>query len=388
MAKNVSIAGEVLKFALAAVYAVLLLLLGPVSVWLVFTAQTAIGKGVAAMGLLTLGIAADLFVWFRRPAHPRLWGGSTVVLTLAWLALGFVILRAAPSGEAPPGSPVSHHFTSSAAFPRYALANVFPEVEQVNLGLWVAPVLDPILTGVQGRRVSRVALGVYEQMRRDADFRALGSAMCWTYADVLGLPFDVGHYYLYVPRRLPAGPRPAILFLHGSAGNLKAYTWLWSKLAKPHGCVVIAPSYGRGGWRRPGATDAALKALEHAAKDTKIDTRRVFLAGLSNGGLGVCRLARDHARRFRGLVLISPVMPRSVHDKAFHDLWRGRPVLVLAGGADRRIPLESLRRHTAAMKAGGVNVKEIVYPDEDHFLFFSKSQDVLKNISAWMTELE
>ncbi len=389
MAERVSIPSEVFKFLLAAVYAVLLILIGPVSVWLVFGAETAVGKGLAVMGLLTLAIAADLFVWFRRTAHPRLWGWSTVALVLAWIGLGYFILQAAPSGEAPEGSPVSHRFTSKAAFRRYALANVVPEVEQVNLGLLAAPVLDPILTRGQARRVSRLAVGVYEEMERDANFHALGSVMCWAYADRLHLPFDAGHYYLYVPRKPAAGPRPAIVFLHGSAGNFKAYTWAWSRLAEQLGYVVIAPSYGMGDWRRPGAAPAALRALEHASQVTEIDERRVFLVGLSNGALGVCRLASHHPGRFRGLVLISPVMSgRIVGDKAFHERWRGRGVLVLTGQADRRVPVSYVRRHAEAMKSGGVNVSQIVYPGEDHFLLFSKRRKVLEDVGAWLAEAE
>lgn len=389
MAERVSIASEVLKFLLAAVYAVLLVLIGPVSVWLVFAAQTPVGKGIAVMGLLTLAVAADLFVWFRRTPHPRLWGWSTVVFVLVWIGLGYLIVRAAPGGKPPAGSPVSHRFTSDATFSRYALANVVPEVEQVNLGLLAAPALDPILTGSQARRVSRTVFGIYEEMERDASFHALGSAMSWTYAEALGLPFDVGHYYLYVPREPAAGARGAIVFLHGSAGNLKAYTWVWSRLAEQLGYVLIAPSYGMGDWRRPGAASAALRALDHASQVAEIDARRVFLAGLSNGGLGVCRLASDHPDRFRGLVLICPAMTLEiVGGKTFHEHWRDRPVLMLAGQADRRIPVGYVRRHAEAMKSGGVNVSQIVYPGEDHFLMFSKYQEVLRDVGAWLAEAE
>jgi len=389
MAERASIVSEVFKFLLAAVYAVLLVLLGPVSVWLVFGAETAVGKGLAAMGLLTLVIAADLFVWFRRTAHPRLWGWSTVVLAVVWVGLGYFILQAAPSGEAPEGSPVSHRFTSSATFSRYALANVVPEVEQVDLGLLAAPLLDPVLTHSQARRVSRLAGSIYGEMERDANFHALGSAMSWTYADRLGLPFDVGHYYLYVPRSAAAGRRGAIVFLHGSAGNFKAYTWIFSHLAERLGYVLIAPSYGMGDWRRPGAPSAVLRALEHASKLAQIDPHRVFLAGLSNGGVGVCRLARDHPGRFRGLVLISPVMAGTiVNDQAFREHWRGRRVLILTGQADRRVRIDSIRRHAEAMKSGGVNVRQIVYPGEDHFLLFSEYRKVLEDLGAWLAEAD
>jgi hypothetical protein len=134
----------------------------------------------------------------------------------------------------------------------------------------IMPYLDPILTRDQARRVSVFTLDLYRDMERDPDFHRLGSAMGWAYAELLGQPFDVGHYYLYVPRNRGSGPSPAIVFLHGSAGNFKAYTWLWSRLAEEQGMVVIAPSYGFGNWDRAGVV-AVLRALDDAATLVDID---------------------------------------------------------------------------------------------------------------------
>ena len=389
MPEKSSIAAEIFKLALAAVYGVVLIVVGPPSVWLVLFAHTAVGRGVGALGLLLIGIAADLFVWFRRPVHKRLWGWSTVLLTFVWLGGGYLIVRQAPTGRPPIGSPVSHRFASGAEFDPYAPANIVPESEQVTLALSVMPLLDPILTRTQAGHIRDTALPIYDEMERDGNFHALGSALGRAYAERLGRAFDDGHYYLYVPRKPAAGPRAAILFLHGSAGNLKAYTWVWSRLAEREGCVVIAPSYGRGNWRRPGATAAAMRALDDATRATDIDPNRVYLAGLSNGGIGVCRLAEAHPRRFAGLVLLSAVMvPEIIDGERFAAAWRGRPVLIITGEDDRRVPIEQVRKQAAAMKSAGADVCEIAYPKEDHFLFFSKHRDVLANIAAWLAEHE
>jgi len=385
--EKASIPGELLKFALAAVYGVVLIAVAPPSVWLVLFAHTAVGRGLGVLGLLTIGIAADLFVWFRRPVHKKLWGWGTVLLALAWIGTGAMLLREAPPGEAPPGSPVSHRFTSGGRFDPYCPANVVPEVEQINLALAAAPLIDPILTREQAARLRRVVLPIYDEMERDANFAALGSALGGLYADLLGRPFDTGHYYLYVPRQLPTGPRPAVLFLHGSGGNFKAYTWLWSRLAEREGLIVIAPSFGAGHWDRDAGPAAALRALDDAARHAPIDPGRVYLAGLSNGGVGVCRLAASHPDRFAGLIFLSPVMaPEIVDGKAFAAAWRGRPVLILTGDADRRVPVDSVRQRAAAMQAAGIDVREVIYPGGDHFLFFSKRDEILANISAWLNE--
>ncbi|MCI0397870.1 MAG: alpha/beta fold hydrolase [Chloroflexi bacterium] len=200
--------------------------------------------------------------------------------------------------------------------------------------------LDPLLTRQQARRVAPMTLDIYREMEEDANFRELGSAMGWAYAELWGQPFDVGHYYLYVPRNRPEGPRPTILFLHGSAGNFKSYTWVWSRFAEQHGAVIVAPSFGFGNWLKPGGREAIFRALDHAQTVAPIDPRQVYLAGLSNGGLGVSQAAAAAPERFTGLIFLSPVMATDlVESQPFLDAWRGRPVLVITGEADERISL-------------------------------------------------
>lgn len=384
MPERPSIVAEIFKLALAAVYGVVLLAAGPPSVWLVLFAHTAVGRGVGVMGLLLIAVAADLFVWFRRPARKGLWGWSTVLLIVGLLGVGYWIVREAPSGRAPAGSPVRHRFATGRAFEPYAPANVVPEVEQIHLALSVAPLLDPILTRAQAGRVREVALPLYDAMAADPNFRALGSAVGGAYAEALGRPFDNGHYYLYAPHGRAAGPRAAVLFLHGSGGNLKAYTWVWSKLAERLGCVVVAPSYGLGNWGRRGAVATAMRALDDAGRAAGIDPDRVVLAGVSSGGIGVCRLAEAYPRRFAGLVLVSPVLaPEIVAGERFRAAWRGRPVLIVTGGADRRVPVEAVREQAAAMASAGLDVRTVIHPKADHFLFFTQRRPVLDAVASW-----
>ncbi len=251
------------------------------------------------------------------------------------------------------------------------------------------PYPDSLFTRQQMRRVSPFTLALYREMDRDPDFWQLGSAMGGAYADVFGQPFDTGHYYLYVPRNRLPGALPAILLLHGSAGNFKAYTWAWAKLAETRGCVIVAPSFGFGDWTQPGGERAALAALEDASKWVEIDASRVYLAGLSNGGLGISLLARRAPQRYRGLIYLSPVMPPDILDQPeFQAAWKGRPVLVVTGEADERIPLRYVTERAQRLMDGGVAVTYRTYPGEDHFLFFSQLDDVLRHISAWLAKIE
>ncbi len=373
-------------FIIILIFGGILLLALPVCGWLLFNAQTWVGQGIAVM---LLGIAALPMmggIWYQKRATFWLWSilaaGSVIAL------IGLVILFNTPTGQAEQTSPIRHRFTQATNFQPYTLTNIIPESEQVNLGFALMPYLDPILTFEQSQKVSVFARRFYYEMESDPDFHQLGSVMGWAYAELRGKPFDVGHYYLYVPKGKHSEPLPAIVFLHGSGGNFKVYMWLWSKLAEKQQVVIIAPSFGFGNWGQPGGQRAVVRALQDAASVVRIDEDRIYLAGLSNGGLGVSRLAEAMPDKFRGLIFISPVMATEIVDrKQFLDEWKGRPALILFGEADRRVPENYIRKRIANFEAGGVDVTAVYYPGEDHFLFFSQAEDVLEKISNWLSRV-
>jgi phospholipase/carboxylesterase len=209
--------------------------------------------------------------------------------------------------------------------------------------------------------------------------------MGWAYAELAGLPYDVGHYYLYIPKNRPDGPLPALLFLHGSAGNFKSYMWLWAKLAEEQGLVIIAPSFGFGSWRPPVSMQAVLAAVDDAATVVPLDSTQIYAVGLSNGGIVTSQLGKNFPERFRGLIYLSPVLPPKIVDQEpFLTNWPERPMLIITGAADRRIPLENIKQHVATLEAAGVVLTTKIYPDEDHFLFFSQPENVLNDISIWL----
>lgn len=354
---------------------------------LFLAAQTWTTRAIAASVFGVALVVAMAYLAWHRAAQRRLWAALAVTTILASLLLLGAIANSTPSGVAPEGSPVQHRFTTQTTFNRFSITNVIPEIDQVKLGFLLMPFVDPILTRDQAARVSDFTLELYCAMERDPDFHELGSAMGFAYAGLLGRPDTAGHYYVYVPYNHGKEPLPALVFLHGSAGNFKAYTWLWSKLAEEQGMAIIAPSFGFGNWLRPGGVDAVLAAIEDAATVVEIDREHVFLAGLSNGGLGVSQLAVAAPDRFAGLIFLSPVMDTSVlQSQAFREQWAGRPVLVLAGEADRRIPLPYVQRHVDLLRQAGVKVSDVVYRGEDHFLVFSQPDAIRHAVAAWLRQ--
>ncbi len=378
-----------LRFLLVLLYGLLALLGLVVSLGWLFYAATGWGRWLACAGLAATCLPAALYLYGTQSRQRRFWGRISAAFGGLFVAILVGMLLTTPSGDAGTDSPVSQHFTADTQFPRYTLSNIVPETEQINLGFLTTPLIDELFTYDRAFRVRKSTLAVYRDMDRDADFRALGSALGWTYADFLGLPYDVGQYYLYIPRNRPSGPLPVILFLHGSFGNFKTYTWVWSRLTEELGYVIIAPSFGFGDWSRPGGVAAAEKALAAAQAFVDLDEDRLYLAGLSNGGLGVSLLGNATPARFRGLIFISPVMVTDVVDApAFQAAWGGRPVLILTGQDDERVPFAYVAERARNLAQGDVAVTDISYPGEDHFLFFSRRQEVLQDISEWLQQTQ
>jgi pimeloyl-ACP methyl ester carboxylesterase len=365
------------------------LLIAPLSFWMLFNGQTWIGKGIGVIGLLSMLLPFLFLRWYQRRGTQKMWGWSLAFVGLVIVGFVTAVFIAAPSGTPDPDSPVQHRFANDdAKFSRFALTNVIPEVEQINLGFFLMSFVDPYLDAAQVDRVAPFTLALYHDMAQDPNFHDLGSVMGLAYIDLFGFPSDAGHYYLYVPQQAGEEPLPALIFLHGSVGNFKTYTWVLSQFAEETGFVIIAPSYGFGSWDEAGAA-SVLRVFADAQEVVDIDENRIFLAGLSNGGLGLSQLAETHPEMFQGLIFFSPVMNTSIVDgSSFQTAWANRPVLVITGTDDRRIPLAYVETRVDKMAAGGVDVSSVIVPDEDHFLFFSQPDRIVNEMTRWLEEIE
>ncbi len=369
-----------------AIYVSYFLLVGPLSTWLLFNNQTAVGRTLAIIGLLSILLLTLLALPQRK--QNKLLRRAPAFVAFLLVVLATAVFLQSPSGHPGPNSPVQHRYFRDGGYGRLTLSNIIPETEQINLGFAVMPYVDPLLTVEQSRRVSAFTMDLYREMEQDPNFHELGSAMNLSYAELWGRPFNTGHYYLYIPQTPTSAPLPAIVFLHGSAGNFKAYTWVWSKLAEAEGFVIIAPSYGFGNWDEAGA-ETVLQAIDDAKQLANIDENQIYLAGLSNGGLGVSHLAQIAPERFQGLIFLSPVMETNIVDSPqFQTAWANRPVLVISGEDDKRIPLSYVEQRVANLEQGNVNVIAVIYPNEDHFLVFSQPENVMQTVTDWLSELK
>ncbi|MBN2501250.1 MAG: alpha/beta hydrolase [Anaerolineales bacterium] len=165
-------------------------------------------------------------------------------------------------------------------------------------------------------------------------------------------------------------PDSALVFLHGFGGNFTLQCWLVGQTAQDLGILTICPAtrfdgywWGEYGKRTLETTLDYLKAR---------GVQHVFLAGLSNGGVGASRLALDVAGEIDGLILISGADPGAEPS--------GIPALVIHATGDERIPVSTARRY--AEQAGELGT--YVEYAGDHFLLAKRADEVLPEIQAWL----
>jgi predicted peptidase len=178
------------------------------------------------------------------------------------------------------------------------------------------------------------------------------------------------NYLLFLPRDYgkPATDRwPLILFLHGAGERgddldlvkkyglpLRLETWPECPF------VVVSPhcptdSY----WTFK--LDALDALLDHVLETYAVDADRIYLTGLSMGGLGTWLLAMIRPDRFAAL---APVSARGNRTTAC--LIKHLPIWVFHGAKDDVVPVGESERMVDALKDCGAAVRFTVYPEAGH----------------------
>ncbi len=383
------------------------------SPWLDATTQLVLNLGCTSLVLLPIALPSLLLLCVAETAGGRLTGLAcllAVVFTVlavarryskpagkrwraraAWGSLGLagVLLVAAyqqsPRGEPGPNSPVRSIYLAGGSFERSSLANLVPELDQFVMGSYPVGAADLHISFAQAARLRGLLQEVYRPLRADPDFLELGSHMNLAYRELFGMSWDTGHAYVYTPGSAPKSARlPVLLFLHGSAGNFKGYTWVLKTFADQHSFALVVPSFGFGAWNEPDGVRAVERCLTWIGQQPGLNADSIVLAGLSNGGKGVTRAATAHPGAFRALFYISGVL-EGARMPVLAEAWgQQRPVRLIHGAADRRLPLFSLQAAVRALAQDSAQVRLRVVEGEDHFLFFSQPELVLRAIEEML----
>ncbi len=184
-------------------------------------------------------------------------------------------------------------------------------------------------------------------------------------------------YVIFIPHNYDAAKEyPLIMFLHGSGesgsdGKKQAETGLGNAIKKNEKAFpffVLFPqaselrSAVRGRWSY-GAPDSerALKILEITKKDYKINSKQLYLTGLSMGGFGTWSWVESKPEMWAA---IAPVC--GAGNPAAAVKFKDIPCWCFHGDNDKSVPVEKSREMIEAMKKAGGKPKYDEFPGVGH----------------------
>ena len=166
-------------------------------------------------------------------------------------------------------------------------------------------------------------------------------------------------YIVHIPKGYdPKKPAPVVLALHGAAMNGSMMVWFTglNKKSDKAGFIVVYPSgtgtgpfltWNAGGFKgkmaEGKADDVAFigKLLDDLGTVVKVDEKRVYACGMSNGGMMCYRLAAELSDR---IAAIAPVAGTIAIDESKPK--RPVPVIHFHGTKDTFVPFEMAKGKT------------------------------------------
>lgn len=158
-----------------------------------------------------------------------------------------------------------------------------------------------------------------------------GFALYYTNVDTLKIP-----YLVYIPKNYnPLKPMQAIVHLHGGVVNAKNFNFAYSELASGEpifsvgdtfNSIVIYP-FGKMdfGWvAQKKAFENILTVIKNAQQCYNIDSKRIFIGGMSNGGTATFWFASQKPNIFKGFYAFSAFPKLEIEDINFKNLSQGK----------------------------------------------------------------
>lgn len=164
--------------------------------------------------------------------------------------------------------------------------------------------------------------------------------------------------YVFSVPAAASGKSPLVLLLHGALGTGET-TWHYTdlpRLAQREGFILIAPDGIDKVWndgreatlygRKSNADDVGflLVLIDKAIADYHADPRRIYLSGISNGGMMSYRLLCEHHARFAAVASVIATLPQARAETCPAEavvpvqitLGTDDPILPWAGGASEK----------------------------------------------------
>jgi predicted esterase len=168
-------------------------------------------------------------------------------------------------------------------------------------------------------------------------------------------------YGLYVPETYgPSRKYPLIICLHGAGFDGDTYLDRWQpRLGEDY--LLACPTLGDGSWWPREGEELVLTVLSKLSREYRIDPDRVFLTGMSNGGIGTFLIGLNHPDRFAALIPMAGVLPHTLFPLL--DNAKNTPFYLIHGAQDQVMPVRFSRDIAAYLKEKDYPV---VYREHEH----------------------
>lgn len=207
---------------------------------------------------------------------------------------------------------------------------------------------------------------------------------------------SVQPYYLYLPPDFDPSRRwPLIVFLHGYVPDITVLDpWVLPdevcQIAGKNGCILLIP-YGRRNTDFQGVGEVdVLKTIELVKRDYPVDDERIYLSGVSMGGMGAWNMALRHPGMFAAITPIAghtdmlkwwgwPAEQVPGFKKWLIE-WdnpvdlvmnaRGQHFFVQHGEEDPLIPADQSRTMVRLAKTLGIDIPYYEHKGQGHFIYW------------------
>lgn len=148
-------------------------------------------------------------------------------------------------------------------------------------------------------------------------------------------------FALFVPQTYrPNKAYGLVVCLHGAGFSGDAYLERWqARLGEDY--VLACPTYPGGAWFTRRAEDLVLATIRSVQRRYHVDPDRIFLTGMSNGGIGTWLIGMHQAPTFAGIAPMAGGLDEVL--LPFLANLQSTPVYMIHGAKDQVMPVESSR---------------------------------------------
>lgn len=150
-----------------------------------------------------------------------------------------------------------------------------------------------------------------------------------------------------------------VVCLHGAGFTGQAYLERWqTRLGEDY--VLACPTAPMGAWFTRDAEELVLATIRSVQRRYHIDPDRIFLTGMSNGGIGAWVIGMHDAPLFAGIAPMAGGLDRAL--MPFLANLRSTPIYMIHGAKDQVMPVELSRAITKELTRLGY---PFVYREHD-----------------------